>query len=147
MLDTIDRRIVSALARNARMSLKELAAAVGLSSPSAAERLKRLEERGVIRGFTIDVDPTALGYPLQAMVRIRPLPGKLQRVQELLAQIPEIVECDKVTGDDCFIARMVVRNIDALDTLLDRISDKAETNTAIVKAHTVPRRLPPLGPA
>lgn len=147
MLDAIDRRIVSALARNARMSLKELAAAVGLSSPSAAERLKRLEERGVIRGFTIDVDPAALGYPLQAMVRIRPLPGKLQRVQELLAQIPEIVECDKVTGDDCFIARIVVRSIDALDTLLDRISDKAETNTAIVKAHTVPRRLPPLGPA
>ncbi|WP_207476352.1 Lrp/AsnC family transcriptional regulator [Arenibaculum pallidiluteum] len=144
MLDAADRRIVEALFENARLSLKELSGRVNLSSPSVAERLRRLEERGVIRAFTVEVDPRALGYQLQAMVRIRPLPGRLHTVQEQLAGIPEIVECDKVTGDDCFIARMLVRTIEQLDEILDRIADKAETSTAIVKSQPIPRRLPRL---
>jgi Lrp/AsnC family leucine-responsive transcriptional regulator len=119
---------------------------VGLSSPSVSERLRRLEERGVIRGFTIEIDPQALGYQLQAMVRIRPLPGKLHIVQKLIEEIPEFGECDKVTGDNCFIARLYVRSIDQLDHILDRIADKAETNTAIVKAQPIPRQPPPLAP-
>lgn len=77
MLDDLDRRIVEILVDDARISLKELAARVNLSSPSASERLRRLEERGVIRAFTVDVDPAALGYTLQAIVRIKPLPGRL----------------------------------------------------------------------
>ena len=144
MLDDIDRRIVEILVEDARISLKELAQRVGLSSPSASERLKRLEERGVIRGFTIEVDPTALGYTLQAIVRIRPLPGKLHVVQDLIQQIPQFSECDKVTGDDCFIARLHIRSIDELDKILDQITDKDETNSSIVKAQPVKRRLPPL---
>lgn len=144
MLDDIDRRIVEILVEDARVSLKELAQRVGLSSPSASERLKRLEERGVIRGFTIDVDPAALGYTLQAIVRIRPLPGKLHVVQDLIQQIPQFSECDKVTGDDCFVARLHIRSIDELDKILDQITDKAETNSSIVKAQPVKRRLPPL---
>ncbi|MEO5323803.1 Lrp/AsnC family transcriptional regulator [Mesorhizobium sp. CC13] len=144
MLDDIDRRIVEILVEDARISLKELAQRVGLSSPSASERLKRLEERGVIRGFTIEVDPAALGYTLQAIVRIRPLPGKLHVVQDLIQQIPQFSECDKVTGDDCFVARLHIRSIDELDKILDQITDKAETNSSIVKAQPVKRRLPPL---
>ncbi|MEJ6783659.1 Lrp/AsnC family transcriptional regulator [Aminobacter sp. Piv2-1] len=144
MLDDIDRRIVEILVEDARVSLKELAQRVGLSSPSASERLKRLEERGVIRGFTIEVDPAALGYTLQAIVRIRPLPGKLHMVQDLIQQIPQFSECDKVTGDDCFVARLHIRSIDELDKILDQITDKAETNSSIVKAQPVKRRLPPL---
>jgi len=144
MLDDIDRRMVEVLVEDARVSLKELAQRVGLSSPSASERLKRLEERGVIRGFTVDVDPVALGYTLQAIVRIRPLPGKLHVVQDLIQQIPQFSECDKVTGDDCFVGRLHIRSIDELDTILDRIADKAETSSSIVKAQPVKRRLPPL---
>jgi Lrp/AsnC family leucine-responsive transcriptional regulator len=125
-IDAIDQRIIEALARNARMPLKELAEAAGLSSPSAAERLRRLEERGVVTAFTVDVDPAALGYPLQAIVRVRPLPGQLHIVERLIQDIPEFIECDKVTGDDCFIARL------------------AETNTSMIKASPVKRRLPPL---
>ena len=147
MLDDLDRRIVEILAEDARISLKALAQRVGLSSPSASERLKRLEERGVIRGFTVDLDPAAIGYGLQAIVRIRPLPGKLHIVQKLIEEIPEFSECEKVTGDDCFIGRLHLRSIDQLDGILDRIIDKAETNTAIVKSQPVRRRLPPLGPA
>ncbi|MFD2250509.1 Lrp/AsnC family leucine-responsive transcriptional regulator [Pseudochelatococcus lubricantis] len=144
MPDDLDRRIIALLASDARMSLKDLAGHVGLSSPSTSERLKRLEEQGVIRGFTVEVDPARIGYTLQAIVRIRPLPGKLHVVQQLIVEVPEVTECDKVTGDDCFIARLHVRSIEQLDAILDRIADKAETNTAIVKTQPVMRRLPPL---
>jgi Lrp/AsnC family leucine-responsive transcriptional regulator len=144
MIDEIDQKIVEALADNARLSIKELAQQVGLSSPSASERLRRLEERGVIARFTVDLDLRAIGYPLQAIVRIRPLPGKLHIVQRLIEDIPQITECDKVTGDDCFVARLQMRSIEQLDEILDRIADKAETSTAIIKAQPVKRRLPPL---
>jgi Lrp/AsnC family leucine-responsive transcriptional regulator len=144
MLDDVDQRILEALLRDSRISLKDLAQHAGLSSPSVSERLRRLEERGVIRAFTVELDPKALGYPLQAIVRIRPMPGKLHVVQKLIEEIPEFGECDKVTGDDCFVARLFVRSIDQLDRILDRIADKAETSTAIVKSQPIQRRPPPL---
>ena len=144
MIDEIDQKIIEALADNARLSIKELAQQAGLSSPSASERLRRLEERGVIDRFTVDLDLRAIGYPLQAIVRIRPLPGKLHIVQRLIEDIPQITECDKVTGDDCFVARLHMRSIEQLDEILDRIADRAETSTAIIKAQPVTRRLPPL---
>ncbi|CAN7540462.1 Lrp/AsnC family transcriptional regulator [Rhizobium rhizogenes] len=143
-LDAIDQRMLEALARNARISLKELAEVAGLSSPSAAERLRRLEERGVIAAFTLDIAPEAIGYPLQAIVRIRPLPGQLHVVERIIQETPEFIECDKVTGDDCFIGRLVVRSMGDLDGILDKITERAETNTAMIKATPVKRRLPPL---
>ncbi|ARP86494.1 Lrp/AsnC family transcriptional regulator [Bordetella genomosp. 9] len=144
-LDAVDRRLVTLLAANARATVAELARQVGMSSPSVADRLRRLEDAGVIQRYTVEVDPAALGYALQAIVRVRPLPGQLRRVEELIADIPEFIECDKVTGEDCFIARLVLRTIGHLDEILDRITEYAETNTAIVKAATLRRRLPPLG--
>ncbi len=144
MLDDIDRRLLEILIKDARISLKELAAQVGLSSPSVSERVRRLEERGVIRGFTVEIDPQALGYQLEAIVRIRPLPGKLHIVQKLIGEMPEFGECDKVTGDDCFVARLYIRSIERLDGILDHIADKAETSTAIVKSKPIQRRPPPL---
>ncbi len=78
-IDDLDRRILALLQRDARMPVKALAEQVGLSSPAASERLRRLEERGVIRAFTVDAEPRALGYPMQAIVRIRPLPGSSSR--------------------------------------------------------------------
>ncbi|MFH0130494.1 Lrp/AsnC family transcriptional regulator [Variovorax sp. VaC1] len=145
MLDAIDQDILKALGANARMSLKELALQVGLSSPSVAERLRRLEERDVIRGYTVQINPRALGYQFQAIVRIRPLPGQLQAVQKLIENTPEFCECDKVTGEDCFVARLYLQSLEQLDRILDRIASKAETNTSIVKAQTIMQRLPPLG--
>ncbi|MGG6893333.1 MULTISPECIES: Lrp/AsnC family transcriptional regulator [Rhizobium] len=143
-LDEIDQRMLEALARNARISLKELAEAAGLSSPSAAERLRRLEERGIISAFTVDIAPETIGYPLQAIVRIRPLPGQLHVVERIIQETPEFIECDKVTGDDCFIGRLVVRSMGELDGILDKITERAETNTSMIKATPVKRRLPPL---
>ncbi|MGH6617666.1 Lrp/AsnC family transcriptional regulator [Sphingomonas sp.] len=144
MLDDLDRRIVELLASNARLSLKELAQRVELSSPSVSDRLHRLEDRGVIRAYTVDIDPYALGYTLQAIVRIKPFPGKLPATQRMIEKIPEFTECYKVTGDDCYIAHVYLQSIGQLDTILDRIVDFAETSTSIVKATPVKRRLPPL---
>lgn len=144
MIDDIDCSILRFLARNSRASLKELAAAIQLSSPSASERLRRLEERGVIRAYTIEVEPQLLGHAVQAIVRIRPLPGRLQVVQERIRSTPEIVECDKVTGDDCFVARLFVRSMEHLDEVVEHIAEDATTHTAIVKGQVIKRRSPPL---
>lgn len=145
MPDQIDRIIIKALMEDSRCSIKALSRISGLSSPSVSERLKRLEERGVITGYTVTVDPQAFGYLLQAIVRVRPLPGQLHAVQTRLQAIPEFTECDKVTGEDCFIARMNVRSMEQLDDILDKLAGLAETNTSIVKSTPVKRRLPPLG--
>jgi Lrp/AsnC family transcriptional regulator, leucine-responsive regulatory protein len=144
MLDETDQRILEALIEDSRISLKSLAELAGLSSPAVAERLRRLEKSGVIRSFTVDVDPQALGYTLKAIVRIKPFAGKMHILEKLLQSTPEICECDKVTGDDCYVARLCVRSIEHLEEILDRIGDKAETNTSIVKSQPVRRRTPPL---
>jgi Lrp/AsnC family transcriptional regulator, leucine-responsive regulatory protein len=144
-MDEVDHRIIDLLVLNSRRSLKNLGMATELSSPSVMDRVRRLEEKGIIRSFTIDVDLEALGYSLQAIVRIRPLPGMLHIVERLIQETPEFIECDKVTGDDCFFARLCFRSMAQLDAILDRITEKAETNTSIVKATPIRRRLPPLG--
>jgi Lrp/AsnC family leucine-responsive transcriptional regulator len=144
-MDEVDYRIIDLLVLNSRRSLKNLGMSTELSSPSVMDRVRRLEEKGIIRSFTIDVDLEALGYSLQAIVRVRPLPGMLHIVERLIQETPEFIECDKVTGDDCFIAKLCFRSMAQLDAILDRITEKAETNTSIVKATSVKRRLPPLG--
>ncbi|MDU9389254.1 Lrp/AsnC family transcriptional regulator [Pseudomonas sp. 148P] len=144
MTDAIDQLLLNALMEDSRRSLKALASLTGLSAPSVSERLRRLEERGVLKGYTVEVDARSFGYQLQAIVRIRPLPGQLHEVERQIIAIPEFTECDKVTGDDCFIARLHVRSMEQLDTLLDKLNSHAETSTAIVKKTPVKRRLPPM---
>ena len=144
LLDEIDRHILTCLVEDARMSLKVLSGRIGLTSPSTAERLKRLEERGVIQGYRARVNLAALGYTLQALVRVRPLPGLLHKVDKYIQAMPECIESDKVTGEDCFVIRLVVRSIEQLDVLLDGLAEHAQCNTAIVKSSPVKRRLPPM---
>ncbi len=144
VLDEIDQALIALLADNARLSTAELARSVGLSAPSVAERLRRLEEDGVVRAYTVELDPKALGYTLTAIVRVRPLPGQPHTVERLLVESPEVVDCDKVTGEDCFVARYLLRSIEELDPILERIAQRAQTSTSIVKASPVKRRLPPV---
>ena len=143
-LDATDLRILGALAEDARISVAELARSVGLSAPSVSERIKRLEEVGVIGGYSAQIDPKALGLPIAAWLRIRPIPGQLPRVAELLRDLPDIVECDRVTGEDCFIARAHVPSVEALERLIDRIIPFATTNTSIIQSSPVQRRPPPI---
>lgn len=86
----------------------------------------------------------ALGYTLQALVRVRPLPGLLHKVDKYIQAMPECIESDKVTGEDCFVIRLVVRSIEQLDVLLDGLAEHAQCNTSIVKSSPVKRRLPPM---
>ena len=143
-LDHIDGRIIEILSQRARISLKQLAGAVGLAPPTVAERVKRLEERSYILGYSAILDQRRLGYPLQALVRINPVPGSLHEVQRMIQDTPEFVECDRVTGEDCFVGRLYIRTIEELDSILDRFHESARTNTAIIKGQPVKRRLPPL---
>ena len=143
-LDDTDRALLAALAEDARRPVSELARLVGLSAPSTAERIRRLEAQGVIERFTVQLDPRALGFTLQAIVRVKPLPGQLHLVEEVIRRIPEFVECDKVTGDDCFICRLYLHSIEHLDEILSKVAERAETSSAIVKSTPIARRLPPL---
>src|SRR5882757_11184415 len=117
-VDETDRRLLMALAHDARISIADLARSVGLSSPSVSERIKRLEEAGVIEGYTLAINPRALGLPIAVWLRIRPIPGQLQKVADILRGLREIVECDRITGEDCFIARAHVQSIDDLEKLI-----------------------------
>ncbi|HWO31740.1 MAG TPA: Lrp/AsnC family transcriptional regulator, partial [Candidatus Acidoferrum sp.] len=141
-LDATDARILDALVNDARVSIADLARSVGLSPPSVSERIKRLEEVGVIEGYTLTINPKALGLPIAAWLRIRPIPGQLQMVVEILRGLPEIVECDRITGEDCFIARAHVQSVEELEKLIDRVIPYAMTNTSIIQSSPVKRRLP-----
>ena len=143
-LDEIDKDILAILSENARISMKELAQKVGMSSPSAAERVRRLEEAGVLLGYTIRVSPAALGLPIGVFIRIRPMPGELARVAALLASKPQVVQCDRVTGDDCFIAKAFVPSVDDLEKLIDDLVPFAITNTALIQSSPVSWRIPPV---
>ncbi len=141
-MDDHDRQIVRLLEQDGRMTVTELASHVGLTPPSVRDRIRRMEDRGIIAGFTVTVDPASLGFQLAAVVRIKPRPGNLHVVERMIVEEPRFVSCDKVTGDDCFIARLLLKNIQELDPLLDPFHEKAETNTAIVKSSPVTARLP-----
>jgi Lrp/AsnC family transcriptional regulator, leucine-responsive regulatory protein len=143
-VDAVDSRILAALDADSRLSMSELARLVGMSAPAVSERVRRLEAGGVIRGFTVDVDARALGYQIRALVRIRPLPGKLHVVEKLIQDTPQFIECDKITGDDPFLARLVVHSIEEMDDVLEALSYHAVTSTAVIKGTSVARRLPPL---
>lgn len=141
-MDGVDAAILDVLIENARVSIADLARRVGLSPPSVSERLKRLEEARVITGYSIAVDPAALGLPIAAWIRVRPLPGELTRVVTILQALPEIVECDRITGEDCFLAKAHLRSVEDLEALLDEVIPYATTNTSIIQSSPVPRRLP-----
>ena len=141
-VDKTDRAIISALAENSRMTVRDLAAQIGLSSPNVTERIHKLEDCGAIAGYTIRVDPSAFDLGITAHVRLRAFPGEVRRLIEMLVETPEIVEADRVTGDDCFVTKVIVRDISELQTVVDRFLIVASTDTAIVQSSPVPRRLP-----
>lgn len=141
-LDAADGRILLELAGNARTSVAEISRTIVLSPPSTAERIKRLEEAVVIARHTVLLDPKVLDLNVAAWLRIRPTPGNLAKVAQLLRDLPEIVECDRITGDDCFLAKAYVPTTEDLERLIDRIIPFGSTNTSIIQSSPVPRRFP-----
>jgi Lrp/AsnC family transcriptional regulator, leucine-responsive regulatory protein len=140
VIDDIDRRLLTELQSEARLSHAELGRRIGLSGTSTAERLRRLEESGVIRGYAADVDPKAIGYAITAVLRIRPVLGELKKIAEVAHSTPEVVECHRITGEDCYIMKLHVHSVDALEEVLDRFTPFGQTTTSIVQSSPVPGR-------
>jgi Lrp/AsnC family transcriptional regulator, leucine-responsive regulatory protein len=140
LLDDTSRRLLGELQADARLSLAELGRRIGLSAPAVAERLSRLEQQGVIRGYPAELDPAAVGYPLTAVVRVRPAPRQLHKVAELVQTMPEVVECLRITGEDCYVLTAHVRSVVHLEELLDQIATYGQTISSLVQSSPVPAR-------
>jgi Lrp/AsnC family leucine-responsive transcriptional regulator len=147
LLDDVNLRLLEELSADGRVGMAELGRRVGMSAPAVAERVQRLERAGVITGYRAEVDPAAVGFPVSAVVRIRPAPGQLQRIPEVARETPEVAECYRITGEDCYLLRLHLRAIDELEETLDRFTPYGLTTTSIIHSAPVPRRGPPLQPS
>jgi Lrp/AsnC family leucine-responsive transcriptional regulator len=139
-LDETNLRLLAELQDDARLSLAELGRRVGLSSPAVAERLQRLESTGVIRGYHAELDPRALGLSLSAVIRVRPAGRQLHQVGEVAKATPEVVDCRRITGEDCYVMTAHVRSVEHLEEVIDRFTSYGQTTTSIVQSSPVPRR-------
>jgi Lrp/AsnC family leucine-responsive transcriptional regulator len=143
-LDDVDRRLLIELTSDPRLSKSALARRTGLSTPTASSRVARLERLGVIRGYRLDLDPAALGFAVMAWVRVRPGPGQLPKIAELADRTPEIGECHRVTGEDCFIMRVYASSLQAMELILDKFLLHGQTTSAITVSSPVPLRSLPI---
>ncbi|MEM6462569.1 MAG: Lrp/AsnC family transcriptional regulator [Pseudomonadota bacterium] len=140
-LDRIDAKILRELCTDARIPRAELSRRVGLSAPSVADRVRRLEDIGIITGYGARIDPARLGYGLTILIRARPLPGQMKNMIEAIQETPQIVACDRVSGEDCFVARAHVRDVAEMEAVIDRIVPFGATNSSIVQSSPVEQRL------
>jgi Lrp/AsnC family leucine-responsive transcriptional regulator len=140
LLDDTNLALLAELQLDARLSLAELGRRVGLSPPAVAERLQRLERDGVIRGYHAQLDPAALGYGLSAIIRVRPAPRQLHKVADVARTAPEVVECHRITGEDCYLMKAHIRSMTHLEELLDQLSPFGQTTTSIIQSSPVAAR-------
>ena len=144
MLDRTDQRILEELQSDGRLTMAELGRRVSLSAPAARERVQRLERSGVIVGYRADVDPKAIGYPLAAVVRVAPATRQLDKIRAIARETPEVVECHRITGEDCFFLKLHLRSVDELEPILDRFTPYGRTTTSLIHSSPVERRTLPL---
>ena len=145
-LDETNVRLLAELQADARLSLAELGRRVGLSSPAVAERLQRLEKEQVILGYHARLNPRKLGMTLSAVIRVRPGPRQLHQVGDLAQRTPEVVDCRRITGEDCYIMTAHVRDIEHLEEVIDRFAAHGQTTTSIVQSAPVATRGLSIGP-
>jgi Lrp/AsnC family leucine-responsive transcriptional regulator len=139
-LDPVDLRLLDALHRDGRASYAELGRAVGLSPSAVADRVRRLEESGVITGYTCEIDPDKLGLAIAALVRLRYPNANYRPFHQLLATTPEIVEAHHVTGEDCFVLTVRARSMRHLEEVTGRIGGLGGVTTSVVYSSPLPRR-------
>src|SRR5260221_6809116 len=143
-MDATDRRILEELQADGRLAIAELGGRVKLSAPAVGERVQRLERDGVITGYHAAVDPRRIGYPLAAIVRIAPATRQLEKIRELIRESPEVIECHRITGEDCFFLKLHVRSMDELEPLLDRFTPYGRTTTSLIHSSPVTERPLPI---
>lgn len=139
-LDEKSWRIIEALQEDARASLKTLADIAGLSVPATAERIKKMEEAGIIRGYHADIAPEALGYGIKAVVAITTQHPYKDKFIEVLRAKPQVLECLHVTGSDSCVFTVVAKSVVDLEQFLASINQYGETRTSIVMSSQIPRR-------
>lgn len=143
LLDDVNRRLLAELSSDPRIGMSALARRVNMSAPAVTERVQRLERAGVIKGYRLEVSPAALGLPVTAFARIRPAAGQLSKVAELARSLPQVTECHRITGEDCFLIKVHAPAVEELETLLDQFLVYGQTVTSIVVSTPVqPRSLP-----
>jgi Lrp/AsnC family leucine-responsive transcriptional regulator len=138
-LDATDRRIVAELQAAPRLRVAELARRIGLSGPAAADRLRRLEESGTV-SYRAEISPRALGYTMCAIVRISPVGGGLRLIPGIAREVPNVTECYRITGEDCYFLKVWLRSIEDLEPVLDLFTPHGRTTTSIVHSAPVPPR-------
>jgi Lrp/AsnC family transcriptional regulator, leucine-responsive regulatory protein len=144
LLDQVNRRLLRELHAEPRITMSALARRVGMSAPAVTERVQRMERAGVITGYRMEVSAAALGLPVTAFARIRPAAGQLPRIAELAASLPEVSECYRITGEDCFLIKVHAAAIEDLEATLDRFLLYGQTVTSIVVATPMPPRALPV---
>jgi len=140
-LDKKDRLIIEALQHDARQSLSALGKRIGLSQPAVSERVKKLEDLGVIRGYSARVDLRAIGFRLQAIVRVRTTHQHIQKYVSLFESMPEVLDVVRVTGDDCFVVRCAFAEPEDLERVVDALAAHGSITTALVLSHPVSKTI------
>jgi Lrp/AsnC family leucine-responsive transcriptional regulator len=140
LLDQVNRRLLRELTAEPRITMSALARRVGMSAPAVSERIQRLERAGVITGYRVDISPAALGLPITAFVRIRPTAGQLPKIAQLARETPEVSECHRISGEDCFLIKMHATTIEDIEKTLDCFLTYGQTISSIVVSTPVPPR-------
>ncbi|MEV7570037.1 Lrp/AsnC family transcriptional regulator [Streptomyces tanashiensis] len=138
--DATDWRILEALQAEGRASFAELARAVSMSPSAVTERVRRLEDAGVITGYAAIVDQDRLGLPILAFVRLRYPHGNYKPFHDLLDTTPEVLEAHHVTGDDCFVLKVAARSMKHLEGITGKIATLGAVTTSVVYSSPLPRR-------
>jgi len=141
-MDNLDLKILASLDADTRRPYADLARELDVSQPTIADRVKRLESRGVLRGTMLCIDYARLGFTVTAFARLRMTPLHKHGLVEAAREIPQIIEMHQVTGEDCMIARIVARSVDELASILDRLTVFAQPNTSVVLSTPIPLRNP-----
>ncbi len=144
-LDRTDELILDTLQSDGRISTADLARTVALSPSSAADRVRRLVDAGIITGYTATVDAEALGYSITAFVRLAFPSGNYKPVHDLLAVLPEVIEAHHVTGNDCFIMKVLARSMTDLERITGKLATLGSITTSVVYSSPLPGR--PISPA
>lgn len=131
-VDNLNWLILAELQRNARVQLTEISKKVGLSSPSVAERIQKMEDAGIIKGYRMVMNMESLGYPLGVYISIKVRFGALQEFKEYVKTVPEICECHSITGNDCMLMKGYVKDPKHLEHLNARLSNYGELTTSLI---------------
>ena len=140
LLDEVNCRLLTELHADPRITMSALARRVGMSAPAVTERVQRMERAGIITGYRMEVSPAALGLPVTAFARVRPTAGQLPKVAELAARLPQVTECHRITGEDCFLLKLHAAAMEQVEEILDQFLLYGQTVTSIVVSTPVPPR-------